>query len=162
VVSLTPVADTYVNFGAKTTNYGTSSSLIVDGDPLQQALLRFTLPAAPYGLHLTGATLTVRSTSSTSATSVDTVSVKFADDTWTESTVTYNDRPAVGAESLGTFPAFAAISTSYAASLDPALLAGRSGATTLALTMTGGDSALFYSKEYGSASARPTLVLQYS
>lgn len=160
-VVLGPTADSYVNFFAKTTNYGSSQSMLVDGDPQTQSFLRFELPAAPAGLTLTSASLALTSTAATSATSVDPLTVSLATDAWTETTVTWNDRPTVGA-TLGTLGSVPALSTRYETALDVAQLQSLAGSTTIAVTMVGGDNAQFFTRQYGGAAQRPVLVLNYS
>ena len=76
--TVTDSADTYVNAGAKTTNYGTSASAIVDGSPVQQTLLRFALPATPTGQQLTSAVLRVRTTTQAIASAANELEVRLA------------------------------------------------------------------------------------
>ena len=160
-VTVGATADTYVNSAAASTVYGTSSTILVDGSPNTVGLMRFVLPAAPAGLTLTGATLQVRTSAATFATSVDPVTVTTAADTWDEATVNWTSRPAFGTTTLGTLPPAAAISTTYTAALDASqLVAGSS--TSLALQMTGGDNVQWHSRTAGSVPNRPVLVLTYS
>ena len=55
VLTLTPTADSYVNAGLKTTNFGSATNVIVDSDPAQYAMMRYVLPNAPAGSTLTSA-----------------------------------------------------------------------------------------------------------
>ena len=117
--TVTGSADTYVNAGAKTTNFGTSASAIVDGSPVQQMLLRFALPATPTGQQLTSAVLRVRTTTQAISSAANELDVRLADDGWDEATVTYNTKPAVGTANLGSL-ASVDVNTSYDIPLDPA------------------------------------------
>ena len=90
-ITLAPVADSYVRADQPTVNFGTATSLRVDGDPVSVSYLKFDvqgLTTAP-----TRATLKVVSPIS-STTPINAKSV--ADTTWTETGVTYNNAPAVG------------------------------------------------------------------
>jgi hypothetical protein len=161
-VSLTPTADTYLNSAAATTNFGTSSSMIVGGGPSLDGLLRFDLPAAPRGLALTSVKLAVHSTTSAFATSTQAIQVKSAADTWDESTVTWNTRPTYGSTVLGTLSSIDTLNTTYTITLDAAPFAGVTGSTSLALTMSGADETQLYTRTFGGVSYRPALVLGYS
>ncbi|HKX13786.1 MAG TPA: DNRLRE domain-containing protein, partial [Propionibacteriaceae bacterium] len=90
--TLSPVADSYVRADQPTVNFGTETSLRVDGDPVSVSYLRFNVEGVT-GL-VTKATLKVVSPIS-STTPINAKSV--ADTTWTETGVTYNTAPAVGA-----------------------------------------------------------------
>ncbi len=85
VVAVAPAADTYTSSSAPGTDFGTSTSLAAYGSPDVTAVLRFHFPAAPAGQALTGASLHLRTTSLASAGSANTLNVRTATDTWTES-----------------------------------------------------------------------------
>ena len=59
VLSLTPIADTYLNEASSTKNYGTCTTLLVDGQASskQRGILKFDLSSIPAGATITGATL---------------------------------------------------------------------------------------------------------
>ncbi len=89
--TINPVADAYVDSSAPSTNYGTSTQLRVDGSPILRSYLRFnvsgvsgTVSQAILRLYANGAL--------NSGISVH----RVADNTWSETTVNYNNAPAVG------------------------------------------------------------------
>jgi len=86
-----PIADAYVDSGNSSTNYGSLTTLRVDGSPTVRSYLRFNIQ----GLSgtVTSATLRVFANSSLS-TGYDARSV--SDNTWVESSITYNNAPPVG------------------------------------------------------------------
>ncbi len=160
---MAPSADTYVHESLKTTNYGSSTSLASYGSPDVESFLRFVLPAAPSGEVLTGATLRVRTTGISSAGSADTQQVRQAQDSWVESSVTWNTKPGVFGSVLGSLSGATAISTRYDIALDAAAVSSLLGSTvSLAVLGTGGDSFWFTSKEWGTAADRPSLTLTFS
>ena len=164
VVTVSPTADTYVNSGAAGTNYGSTSSLLSRGSPSAAAsYLRFSLPAAPAGKTLTGVLLRLHTTTDSSAGSGDTQSVQIAGNTWTESGMTWNNRPAISGALLGTLAGAPAVNASYDVALDPASLAGLLGtAQTFGITSAGTDNLYVWSRNYGGTSVRPQLVLTFT
>lgn len=92
-VTLTVAEDSYVSSGSTGSNYGTASMLGVDGSPTEISYLKFDLGAYA-GRAITGATLQLHATSSGSN---GTQNVKLvSDDSWTETGITYNKKPALG------------------------------------------------------------------
>jgi len=67
-VTFAATADTYISGGKKTSNYGTASSLIADGNPDFGALLKWDLSGIPAGSTLQSATLSVNVTGATAGT----------------------------------------------------------------------------------------------
>ena len=91
VLTLTPVADSYVHETNLATNYGSSASLRVDGSPVLRTYLTFQVSG------LAGAPTDVRlrifaSSGSSSGHSV----LAVADTSWSESTITFANAPATG------------------------------------------------------------------
>jgi glucose/arabinose dehydrogenase len=160
--TLTPLADTYANEAAPTTNFGTSASLAARGTSTAYIpYLRFTLPAAPTGQVLTGATLRIRTSGETFAGSANTFSVQRASDSWTETGLTWNNRPPLIAGSIGTV-ANTVPNTVYQIPLSVSAVQAMLGtSTTLALSSTGTDSMWFSSRNATNASYRPQLVLTF-
>jgi len=89
--TFTPSADSYVESSNSSTNYGSATQLRVDSLPDVRSYLRFNIQ----GLSgtVTSATLKVFANSSLS-TGYDARSV--SDNTWVESSITYNNAPSVG------------------------------------------------------------------
>ncbi len=90
--AFSPTADSYVDSSNPTVNYGSSTQIRTDGSPVVNSYLRFNVQ----GLNgaVTRATLRVYANSSLS-TGYDLHTV--ADNSWTESGLTYSNAPAVGA-----------------------------------------------------------------
>ena len=97
-----PAADAYVDSSQPTTNFGTSTSLRVDGSPTVNSYLRFNVSG------LSGTITRVRLlVFANSAGSLGIKASKVADTTWGETTITYNTAPAIGS-ALNTSAAFGA------------------------------------------------------
>lgn len=97
----TPSADSYVDASAPNSNYGSQTSLRLDADPVRRAYLRFNLRGVGSP---TSALLKVYAES---ASSVGIAAYAVADSGWNESSINYNNAPAVGAllGRTGAFPA---------------------------------------------------------
>ncbi|WP_104137957.1 Ig-like domain-containing protein [Arthrobacter sp. ZGTC131] len=153
-VTLTATADSYVTNGALTTNFGTSTMLGVDNSPVEVAYLKFDLSAYA-GRTLDSATLQLRSagSGSTGTQNVKLVSV----DTWSETGITYNNRPALGT-SIGTLGA-TTTNTNYSVPLTVSGVTGELGQQlSLGMDANSSDGLDLNSKEAGSTAA-PKLVL---
>ena len=116
--------DSYVASGYPSTNYGSASELGIDGSPIEIGYLKFDLSAYA-GRPLQGASLQLRvgSSGSTGTQNVKLVS----NDSWTESTVTYGNRPALGA-SLGSVGP-TSVNTNYTVALSATGIAPELGGT---------------------------------
>ncbi len=98
--TITPVADAYMDASSPNTNYGTGTTLRVDGSPIVNSFIRFTVPALN-GATITAAQLRIHANSaSTSGITAKSV----ASNTWGETTITSANQPAMGA-SFSTSPA---------------------------------------------------------
>jgi hypothetical protein len=100
--TFTPVADSYVDASATTTNHGTTTALRVDGSPVVRSFLRFNVTGLTGPA--TSATLRIWATSAQS-TGYD--AFRVADTTWGETTITDSNAPPFGAK-LGSSGAVAA------------------------------------------------------
>ncbi len=148
--TLTPVADSHVQADFPDTNYGTTDSLRIDGSPVSKAYLKFDvqgLTGAP-----TRATLKVVSPlSSTTPFNVKSV----ADTTWTETGVTYNNAPPIGATVASATP-----SAPYSVlSFDVTSLVKGNGLVSFALDTTSATSKSPPSRENPTVEYRPQLVV---
>ncbi|MFG2311910.1 LamG-like jellyroll fold domain-containing protein [Streptomyces sp. NPDC048566] len=154
--------DTYVNAGAPSATYGSSSSLAVRGSSAYESYLRFDLPAAPAGTVLKSARLAVKTTTLSSAGSTDDIAVRPVTGSWTAAGTTYSTRPTVSATSVGTLSGATDLSTVYSAALDTSALSpALGGAYDLALTSTGTDALWLWSSEASAAENTPQLVLTF-
>ncbi|WP_210412371.1 Ig-like domain-containing protein [Pseudarthrobacter sp. NIBRBAC000502772] len=156
-VTLTATADSYVTSAAPGTNNGTSTLLGVDNSPVEITYLKFDLSAYA-GRTIQSATLQLRSAGSGST---GTQNIKLvADDSWTETGITYSLRPALGT-SIGTLGP-TTTNTNYNIPLTVSGLTGELGQQlSLGMDTTSGDGLDLNSKEAGSTFA-PKLVLTLS
>jgi len=131
--SVLPVADASVLATDATRNFGMEPTLTADGDPVTLAYLTFDLTALA-GHEITAATLRMHVTNGSSATQ----SLSSADGpAWTESTITYDDRP----RPADPFTTFQAGSAGASVDVDvTAAMAGRAGEpVTLVMSSTDAD-----------------------
>jgi hypothetical protein len=98
--TLTPVADSYVDTSNAGANFGTATTFRVDGSPVVNSYLRFTVPS------LSGGTISqVRLLIwANSASSTGIAAKTVADNTWGETTITASNAPPMGS-TLATSPA---------------------------------------------------------
>ena len=146
--------------------YGTSTQLSSRFSTAIESFLRFPIPAAPAGTVLTGATLSVRTSSDPTAGSTDVHELRIIDATWDEATLTWTNRPTTGVSSsvLGQLSGATAISTAYTVDLQASQLADRAG-TSVSLRLSssaGTDNVRLWTREATTASFRPTLTLTYT
>lgn len=144
-----PVADAYVRADRATTNYGTATTLVVDGSPVANAYLRFDVKV-PVGESVTKATLRLFTTkSSGSGITVHGV----ASSAWGEKTITYAKAPGIGARvgSSGSYRANVFVS------VDVTSLVKSSGPVSIAVKRSSSTSNAYRSRE--ASSNRPQLVV---
>ncbi|MEU6757528.1 LamG-like jellyroll fold domain-containing protein [Streptomyces sp. NPDC046685] len=154
--------DTYINQGAPSTAYGTSSSLAVRGTSAYESYLRFTLPAAPAGQVLKSATLQFKTTTQTGAGTADKVSVVPVTGTWSGAGTTFNTKPTLGTTSLGSITGVPDGSAIHNVELDTTALSAVLGSSySLGLTSTGTDPLWLWSSESTAAEGAPQLVLTF-
>jgi hypothetical protein len=151
-VVLNPVADAYVNASFPATNYGTSTILRTYNSPEQRSYLRFNV-AGLGGQTITRATLRLYANgSSTGGYIVSRVS----DNTWGETTINYNNMPALGAFVGNSGAHGGAVYTS----VDVTAYVTGEGTYSLALTTTTAKIVSYPSREAGAN--KPELVLELS
>jgi Calcineurin-like phosphoesterase len=158
-VTVTANADSFVQSDVPTAAHGADTSLYVDSSPTKITYLKFDTSALA-GQTLTAATLRITTTSSSSSGSPDTQVVHpVSDSSWTESGLTYNTRPGVGAANLGSVSATAS-NTTYSIPLNASQLQSLiGGQLTLALDSTGGTGDAFYVNSREATTNRPQLLL---
>ncbi len=145
-------ADTYVNSGSPTTNYGSATTWRVDGSPDVHAFLRFTVQGTN-GTPITHAYLKVfANTSSTAGINALVVS----DNSWDENTVTYNTAPPLGSL-IGSAGAFAGGTW---VTIDVTSYITGDGTYSFGITTPGSTAVSFASKESGSNAAQ--LILTFN
>ena len=148
--TLNPIADTYVQSDQPTSNFGTATFVKVDGSPIAVSYLKFNvtgLATAP-----TKATVRVyKSLSTTTAINLRSV----ADTSWSETGMTYSNKPATGATAIAPpQPWTENVWLSY----DVTSLVKGNGLISLALDTTSSTSKSLPSRE--AAANQPQLVLE--
>ncbi|HVL23350.1 MAG TPA: DNRLRE domain-containing protein [Thermomicrobiales bacterium] len=149
--ALKPVADAMVQQGLPDTNAGTSTSMRADLVPNEASYLRFDVPTntAP----ITKATLRLWVRDNTSGT-VDAPAVaRSADVTWGETTITWNNRPAVGSPG----PNFGAVGINTWIEYDVTSLVTGNGPVTLVLVPESSDAMVVNTRE--NPTNKPELVI---
>ena len=149
VLTFNPNADSYVDSGSPSANYGTQPQLRGDGSPVVRSYLRFNVQGA--GGTVTRATLHIYANSaSTAGYEIRSVS----NNTWVESTITYNNAPAVGSvlDTSGSF------NNGAWTSVDITAYITGNRAYNLALTVPGSTAISFASREVGNNA--PQLVVE--
>lgn len=91
-ITIYPVADTYVSSSSPTSNYGSATTIRLDGSPDLHGYLRFNVQGTA-GTPITRATLQLYA-NNTSSLGIS--ALRVADNTWDEKKVTYNNAPALG------------------------------------------------------------------
>jgi hypothetical protein len=148
---LNPAADAYVDANAPSTAYGTSSILRSLAAPEQRSYLRFSVTGLA-GQTVTRATLRLYANGSSS--SGYTISA-VADNSWSETAITYNNIPALGS-AVGSVGAHGGAQYT---SVDVTSYITGDGTYSLALTTTSTKAVSYPSRE--AASNRPELVIEY-
>lgn len=153
--TLMPVADSWVGSDAPTVNHGSEAALYVDASPSKLTYLSYDLSGVTG--NITSATLRVTTTPGTSSGSPDRQVVHtVSDTTWTESGLTYNNRPPPATTELGSVSSTASNST-YDISLTTAAIGSAAGGRlSLAIDSTGGDAFYVSSRETATP---PRLIL---
>ena len=149
IFTFIPVADSYVNEGSPTTNYGNSSSLRADGSPFVRSYLRFNVQ----GLvgTVVKATLRVYATSSSSV-GYDIRGV--SDNSWGETTLNYTNAPVFGTVVASSGPFTGPVWTE----VNVTLLINGDGTYSLALTTPHTTAIGFASHEAGANA--PQLIIE--
>ncbi|MCU4673943.1 DNRLRE domain-containing protein [Microbacterium fluvii] len=164
-VSVVASKDAMVAQSASGTNYGTVNYLSTRGGTSGQlqSFVSFDLPAAPAGTVLTSAVLQLRTTTDAASGSADQHAVALVSSSWTESTLTWANRPTATGASLGNLSGLVNANTAYSSTLNAAPLASLVGTNvSFVITDTGSDNLRFWSKDTTQTAYRPTLVLTYS
>ena len=159
--TLAPVADTWVGSDATTTTHGSDTALysVTSSSLTKISYLKFDLGALA-GKTLTGASLKVTTTTNSSSGSPSVQNVyRAADTTWSESAMTYANKPALGTTVARVRAGRQRVRDHATRSSSPRrhLQSAVGGQLTLAVKGAAADTFYVNSKE--AASARPQLVL---
>jgi len=155
ILNLNPNADAFVRSSAPNQNFGTSANLENDLSPDEISYLRFNLSSLA-GKTIKSAKLFLNVSDATNST----LNLRRADDTsWSESGITYNNRPAFEA----TITSFNAKNLNSTVSLDVKNLVNSKKGTnvTFGIKSVADDSGAFYSRNAIEPKRRPQLVVEY-
>jgi acid phosphatase type 7 len=151
-VTFIPVADTYVNAGSTTTNYGSSTTMRLDSSPDNHAYLRFSLSG------LAGTTIS-KVLLRLYANNTDSSGIRLwavSDVTWGELTMNYTNAPTLGVQ-LASSGAFSAVGW---VSMDVTSYIAGDGTYSIGITNLSSTAISVYSRESGVNA--PQLVVTYS
>ncbi len=160
-----PSVDARVHSVQSGTNLGTDVQLAATGGGWPMwSLLKFELPVAPPGTTLAGVRLGLRTSGDPTAGSVDPFDVFVTTNGWTETGVTWNNRPMTQGAKVATLTGATGVNTAYTLVGDPSALADSVG-STVSLRISGRegvtDNLRLWSRE-AAAEYRPTLTLIYA
>ncbi|HKY35780.1 MAG TPA: DNRLRE domain-containing protein [Polyangiaceae bacterium] len=146
-------ADAYVRSGSPGSNFGSATTILADGSDggsILEAYVRFTIPAVT---GMTSAKLRLRVADGTSGT----YNVRqVASTTWSESGITYSNKPAIGA----VVTSFNGATKNTWLELDISSIAQPNTALSLAIVTAGSTNGVdFHSKE-ATAADRPQVVIE--
>ena len=160
-VAVSTTVDAGTASTAPGTNYGSDTQLFARGNTAQESFLSFDVPNAPAGMQLTGAVLSYRTSGDPAAGSADTFPVQLVTGAWTESTITWSNRPTTAAGNLGTISGASANNTPYTTNLSAATLDDHLGETvTVRISGSGSDNLRLWSGE-ATAAYRPTITFTF-
>ncbi|MEV0809078.1 DNRLRE domain-containing protein [Micromonospora sp. NPDC050200] len=142
------VADTYVRESSPTSRYGTATVLRVDGDPVTNAYLKFTVSGQTDVVLRARLRIWVAAGSSTGF-----VVRPVADSSWSETSTDWSNAPSIGSASIA---ATGRTTSGTWVTLDITPLVSGNGTFTVGLTSAGASSSSYGSRESSTA---PLLLL---
>lgn len=152
VVTFAASADTYVQADTPTTSYGTDKQVVVDGLPQRRTFLRFTVSGLTGPV--TRAVVRLHTIASNTGSESGGTWQAMTDTTWSETTVTWNDQPEIGGETVG---ALGSVMRATWYEFDVTSLITGDGTFAIAGTSTIDDGAYFDTRETGETG--PQLVV---
>ncbi|MEV6521512.1 DNRLRE domain-containing protein [Longispora sp. NPDC051575] len=151
--TFTPVADTYVDNGATSTNYGTAGQLGVDNSPVKRAFLKFAVTGLTSPV--TSARLRVHTDDVSGSQSPNGGTFKaMGTTTWSETAVTWSNQPAIDGATLGSL---GAVSRNAWYEVDVTSYVAGNGTFSIGVTSGNSDGADYDSRESGATA--PQLVV---
>ncbi|MET7670107.1 CBM96 family carbohydrate-binding protein [Micromonospora luteifusca] len=151
-VTFTPVADTYVQSDTASTNYGTSTQVVVDNSPVRRSFLRFTVSGVSGTV--TSAKLRLRTISGNSGSDAGGTVRRMSNTTWSETGTTWNNQPAIDGATLGTI---GAVSGNSWYEVDVTAAVTGNGTYSFGASSASGDGAYYDTRESGADA--PQLVV---
>jgi parallel beta-helix repeat protein len=152
-LTLTPSADASLQSDMPTTNFGSTASLTVDGNPVRHILLKFSVTGIG-GRTITKATLKLYNTN---GSVLGGNFYRVADSSWSETGVTWNTAPASDAIA---FASLGAVSSGNWYEVNVASVVTGNGDFTIKITSTNADGANYASRNNSTSSLRPQLILE--
>jgi chitodextrinase len=149
-----PTEDAYVRSDQAASNFGSATTLQVDGSPAKNFLMKFNVSGVG-SKSVTNATLRLYCVDPSAGSGGSFASVST--NSWSESTVTWNNKPALGSP----FVSLGKVSTGTWYSVNVTNLVHGDGTVSIGVTSTSSDGADYTSSE-GSAGFRPELVVTTS
>ena len=134
--TLTPVADAYVSSSSPGSNHGTGYEIDVDGSPVKVSYFTFDLSSLSGTVISAQFTITSSWDGSANGGDIQTVS----DTSWTESTLTYTNRPATSGTSVGNL---GAVNPYQTVSADVTSGVSSGGLVGLAIVSTNSDQVAY-------------------
>ncbi|RKH57319.1 CBM96 family carbohydrate-binding protein [Corallococcus llansteffanensis] len=169
-IILEPEADTYVWSSQSGTNYGTSTSLTVDRS-YGEIYLRFNLSGIPAGAHIASVMLQALAYDGYANGGDGSVYAHLVpDDTWSETGMTWANRPAVAGGDLGSWwlwygtarPAPLQVGLNFDPKLTAPVQQALDSDQRISLRLKSpGYKTVYRSREHTVASERPQLIVNY-
>jgi acid phosphatase type 7 len=147
-----PVADTYVQTDTASTNYGTSTQIVVDNDPVRRLFLRFTVSGVSGTV--SSVKLRLRTISGNDGSNNGGTFRAMSNTTWSETGTTWNNQPAIDGATVGTIGSVTADGW-YEVDVTSAVLGN--GTFSFGATSSSTDGAYYDSRESGTDA--PQLVV---
>ncbi len=145
--TVNPVADSYVDSSNPSANFGTSTQIRVDGSPIVNSYLRFSVSGLSGTVKQVQLQIFANSSLSTGVTAS-----RVADNTWGETTLTYSNAPAIGS-AIGTS---SAVTTGTWITIDVTAYVTGNGTYSVAITSANATALSMASRE---ATNKPKLVI---
>jgi hypothetical protein len=151
-VTFKPVADTYVQSTAASTNYGTSSQIVVDNSPVRRMFLRFTVTGVSDTV--TSAKLRLRTISGNSGSNIGGTFKAMSSTTWSETGTTWNNQPNLDGATLGSI---GSVTNDNWYEVDVTAAVAGNGTYSFGASSSSTDGAYYDSRESGADA--PQLVI---
>ncbi|WP_214105509.1 CBM96 family carbohydrate-binding protein [Acrocarpospora catenulata] len=149
-----PVADTYVDNSATGTNYGTSGQLGADNSPVKRIFLRFTVSGVSGTISSVKLRLHTDDVAGSESSSGGTFR-GMSSTTWSETSTTWNNQPAVDGPTLGSI---GSVARNAWYEVDVTSYVTGNGTYSIAVTSASTDGVDYDSRESGASTA-PQLVV---
>ncbi|SBW24117.1 Alkaline phosphatase [Candidatus Protofrankia californiensis] len=151
-VTFTPTADTYVQDSTPSTNYGTSTQVVVDNSPVRRTFIRFSVSNLTEPV--TSAKLRIHTISGNSGSNNGGTWKSLTNTTWSETGTTWNNQPAIDGATVGS-PGSVAKNTWYEINVTSVVTGN--GTYSFGGTSPSSDGAYYDSRETGANA--PQLVI---